>query len=93
MKIVASAWMKLQDGTTAFEEYGFVESVEELNRFKRENDDDVFDIVFTYHHIPNDTDYEHYYYNPDLLETLVCDNQHEIDENTALLMLSTVSPV
>ena len=24
MKIVASAWMKLTDGTTAFEEYGFV---------------------------------------------------------------------
>lgn len=93
MKIVASAWMKLTDGTTAFEDYGFVESVDDLKCFKRNNSDNVFEIVFTYHHISNDTDYEHYYYHPELLEILVCDKHHEIDENTALLMLSTVSPV
>lgn len=90
MKIVASAWMGFEDKTTGYESSLIVESTEELKRFKAETDDDVFDIVYTYHLIPNDTDYDKYYYDPDSLMELVSCTENEVNETTALLMLSTV---
>lgn len=88
MKIAMTAWMKMHDGSNGLEDFTVVENIEQVKRFKNETDDDVFDIVYSYHHLPNELDYDDFFSNS--YSEIVGNSDLELTEETALLMLSTV---
>lgn len=88
MKIAMTAWMKMHDGSCGLEDVTVVENLEQVKRFKNETDDDTFDIVYSYHHLPNKLDYEDFFSYS--YAEIVCNTDCELTEATALLILSTV---
>lgn len=90
MKILATSWMLMSDGSKGWEGYSVLENVQDLEHFKSVQEDDVFDIVFDYHLIPKETQYSIFEDDSfDFSEYLDTKNDKQLDENTAKLLLST----
>ncbi len=90
MKILATSWMLMNDGSKGWEGYAVLENVQDLDHFKSVQEDEVFDIVFEYHLIPKETQYsvfenEHF----DFAKYLDSRDDKKIDELQAKLLLST----
>lgn len=90
MKILATSWMLFDDGSTGWEGYSVLENLKDLDNFKFEQEDNVFDIVYEYHLIPNSTNYEFFENSKfDFAEYLDKIDNNKIDEIQAKLLLST----
>lgn len=88
MKILGTAWMVGSTGN-GWEGYSILENLQDYMNFKEEHMDDVFDIVFEYHLLSNDTPYSAFDEPDSIAEYVDKNNDKKLDESSAKLLLST----